>query len=221
MNSKSVKRLMKDLEIYENDKPDGIWLWPSENNIQELYAIVVGPKDTPYADGFFFFKINVKNTYPSESPQINHITTSLRKSVRLHPNLYGTGKVCLSILGTFSGPSWSPMYNLLTIFIQIQSLLDSEPWKHEPGYEKTSKPEYCNYIDYCTLLCGVVDMMGRKEEFPEFIYEKMREHYFKNKENYLARLEKFKNDPTIKNGFIFTDIKCEYNRLLKFFQDYS
>ncbi len=40
-------------------------------------------------------------------PQVQSLTTGGGK-VRFNPNLYDDGKVCLSLLGTWHGPSWDP-----------------------------------------------------------------------------------------------------------------
>jgi len=55
--------------------------------------------------------------------------------VRFNPNLYANGKVCLSTLGTWSGPSWSPALSLAAVLISIQSLMTESPYTNEPGYE--------------------------------------------------------------------------------------
>jgi len=60
---------------------------------------------------------------------------------RLNPNLYETGKVCLSLLGTWSGEAgenWNPQSsNILQVLISIQGLvLVEEPFYNEPGFEK-------------------------------------------------------------------------------------
>jgi hypothetical protein len=146
----------------------------------------------------------------------------LHNSIRIHPNIYGgEGKVCLSILGTFSGPSWSPMYNILTILIQIQSLMDDKPWKHEPGRERIEKcDQYINYINYCSLVF-VHDLLNRQTEFPEEIFTRMKEHFFNHRESFINRLQKFKDQKVIKNGFIFMDINCEYEKLIKFFHEFK
>ena len=40
---------------------------------------------------------------------------------------YASGKVCLSILGTWAGPSWSPTQSLGSVLLSIQSLLHATP----------------------------------------------------------------------------------------------
>ena len=63
-------------------------------------------------------------------------------SVRYNPNLYDCGKVCLSLLGTWSGSEsekWNPKTSTflqVLIAIQAQILID-EPYFNEPGYERT------------------------------------------------------------------------------------
>lgn len=46
-------------------------------------------------------------------------------------------QVCLSLLGTWSGPSWRPgKSTLLQVLISLQSLVFvAEPYYNEPGYE--------------------------------------------------------------------------------------
>lgn len=62
--------------------------------------------------------------------------------LRLNPNLYECGKVCLSLLGTWSGQTtemWNPNKStMLQVLVSIQGLiLNDKPFFNEPGYEKT------------------------------------------------------------------------------------
>ena len=61
--------------------------------------------------------------------------------LRLNPNLYESGKVCLSLLNTWTGKTnevWNPTSsNVLHILVSIQGLvLNAKPYFNEPGYEK-------------------------------------------------------------------------------------
>lgn len=58
--------------------------------------------------------------------------------MRFNPNLYANGKVCLSILGTWSGPGWTSVQTMLSTLISIQSLMNPTPYHNEPGYESVS-----------------------------------------------------------------------------------
>ena len=70
---------------------------------------------------------------------MNLVTTGKNK-IRFNPNLYNTGYVCLSLLGTWSGDNvenWSEKKNFLQILVSIQSIVMSEDvYFNEPGYEK-------------------------------------------------------------------------------------
>jgi ubiquitin-protein ligase len=74
--------------------------------------------------------------YPELPPKVSLLTTSHGR-VRFNPNLYANGKVCLSLLGTWSGPGWDAKHStLLQVFLSIQSLiLVDEPYFNEPGFE--------------------------------------------------------------------------------------
>jgi ubiquitin-conjugating enzyme E2 O len=67
--------------------------------------------------------------------------------LRLNPNLYDCGKVCLSLLGTWPGSScekWnSAQSTMLQVLISIQALVLNEmPYFNEPGCERyTNSPE--------------------------------------------------------------------------------
>ncbi len=106
-----------------------------ESKYNFLRACVFGPEDTPYECGAFLFDIFLPPDYPQSPPKFKLLTTGGGR-VRFNPNLYANGKVCLSLLGTWSGPSWTPASTLLQVLVSIQSLiLVSEPWFNEPGFE--------------------------------------------------------------------------------------
>lgn len=63
--------------------------------------------------------------------------------LRINPNLYNCGKVCLSLLGTWSGngcEKWNPAQStLLQVLVSIQALiLNENPYYNEPGYEASA-----------------------------------------------------------------------------------
>lgn len=104
-----------------------------------MQAIIFAPHDTPYDSGCFLFDIYCPPTYPSAPPKVNLQTTGAG-SVRFNPNLYNTGKVCLSLLGTWHGGSraeeWNEDSTLLQVFVSIQALIFIKyPYYNEPGFE--------------------------------------------------------------------------------------
>lgn len=158
-------RIMKDLIELSEDPIEGIYLSINESNIYKHHAMIIGPKNTPYQGGFYFFEINFKKTYPKNPPYVKFLTTN--GTVRFNPNLYQCGKVCLSILGTWSGPSWKPIMTLKSVLLSIASLMGEHPIQNEPSYEKCS-PEniksinYNLYIIYYNYKLAILDVIKGK-----------------------------------------------------------
>ena len=138
----------------------GIYCHFDDLNIMNVKALVIGPKDTPYEGGFYFFNINFTNNYPMQPPHVDFCT--LQDNVRFNPNLYNCGKVCLSILGTWNGPGWTSVMNLITILIDLQSLLNSNPIQNEPGYEKEVGERakvYSSIVGYYNVSVAMLKML--------------------------------------------------------------
>ncbi|GFS41136.1 ubiquitin-conjugating enzyme 25 [Actinidia rufa] len=100
-----------------------------------LRAVIVGPAGTPYHDGLFVFDVHFPPTYPDIPPMVYYYSGGLR----LNPNLYDCGKVCLSLLNTWSGNKnemWMPKTStMLQVLVSIQALiLNTNPFFNEPGY---------------------------------------------------------------------------------------
>lgn len=113
-----------------------ILLRVDEDRYDFLRAVIFGPEDTPYDSGAFVFDIYLPLDYPQVAPKFQLLTTGGGR-VRFNPNLYNSGKVCLSLLGTWSGPSWTPASTILQVLVSIQSLiLVCNPYFNEPGYER-------------------------------------------------------------------------------------
>jgi ubiquitin-protein ligase len=160
MSKKALKRILtKDMKEIENKKLEdlGIYIQFNEENILEANAMIVGPKDSLYAGGILFFKIKFPHNYPFSPPDVVYIS---RNKIRIHPNIYvssgtnGLGKICLSILGTWSGPKWTSIMDISTILLSIQSLLDTNPLSHEPGSiskKKDINNAYNDVIQYETI----------------------------------------------------------------------
>jgi len=75
-----------------------------------IRALICGASGTPYSNGCFIFDLFCEDTYPDNPPKMNLMTTG-GGTVRFGPNLYDSGYVCLSILGTWSGDSPSENWN--------------------------------------------------------------------------------------------------------------
>ncbi|KAF9879880.1 ubiquitin-conjugating enzyme [Colletotrichum karsti] len=154
-------------------------------DVRNVKALIIGPHDTPYEFGFFEFAIrfnkgflkrkkrrnpvaNQYPDYPRKSPNVNGITTNGGRC-RFNPNIYASGKVCLSILGTWRGErgeEWSAAQGLESILISIQSLMSGNPYENEPGFEdaneasdKKNQKDYVQKIRHESLRISVIQRM--------------------------------------------------------------
>ena len=71
------------------------------------FSFVVRAVAVPlWQGGCFEFDLLLPPDYPNRPPQVHFLTTGNGR-IRFNPNLYNNGKVCLSLLGTWSGPGWN------------------------------------------------------------------------------------------------------------------
>eukprot|EP00163_Fabomonas_tropica_P030757 TRINITY_DN7091_c0_g2_i2.p1 TRINITY_DN7091_c0_g2~~TRINITY_DN7091_c0_g2_i2.p1 ORF type:complete len:214 (+),score=17.25 TRINITY_DN7091_c0_g2_i2:211-852(+) len=165
-NPDAVRRVMAEIFDFHKAPIEGLFIKPHDKDVMTVEALIVGPMDTPYAGGFFHFRLRFPNDYPYSPPAVKLITTD-GNSVRFNPNLYASGKVCLSILGTWPGPSWKCTLSLVTVLLSIQSLMNDKPYHNEPGFESERNPgdveRYNNRIAHETLRVAVCQMVCRPE----------------------------------------------------------
>jgi len=151
LKEKMAKRLMKDITAATQDPTlatQGIWYVTDPASIRLGYALIRGVEKTPYSELLGLFRFEFPEDYPFAPPRVTWLTGD--GFTRFHPQLYREGKVCLSILGTWSGPGWASTLNLVSILQVLQTLFVENPLSNEPGYEKGSleDPKYRGYADF-------------------------------------------------------------------------
>ncbi|XAR56545.1 Ubiquitin--protein ligase [Bertholletia excelsa] len=134
-----AKKIQEEWRILERDLPDTIFVRVYESRMDLLRAVIVGAEGTPYHDGLFFFDVFFPPGYPNVPPHVYYHSGGLR----INPNLYNSGKVCLSLLNTWSGnknEKWIPgRSTMLQVLVSIQALiLNAKPYFNEPGYASMS-----------------------------------------------------------------------------------
>lgn len=133
-----LSTLKKELKVLSTALPDGIFVRTFEDRNDLFSCLIVGAEGTPYEQGLFIFDIKLPMHYPMEPPEVLYLSYA---SGKLNPNLYEDGKICLSLLGTWSGKGtevWSKdSSSLLQVFVSLQALiLNKTPYFNEAGYEK-------------------------------------------------------------------------------------
>lgn len=157
----------KDLPV---SNAGSIFLRVPEERLDLPRVLITGPQGTPYENGLFFFDFWAVD-YPHSPPRVRFLTTG-NGNVRFNPNLYQTGKVCLSLLGTWNGPGWVPgTSNLLQVLLSLQGLVlgTDQPFFNEPAYEmykgdsfhKRDSESYNMDIRRETLRWGILDPLQK------------------------------------------------------------
>jgi len=103
-------------------------------------ALIVGPPDTPYANGCFLAKLKFPHDYPFAPPKMTFL------SEMWHPNVYANGEVCISILHApgadplqyeADNERWTPSQSVEKILLSVMSMLA------EPNPESGANIECC------------------------------------------------------------------------------
>ena len=197
------KRIMADIKEFQNSdlNDKGIYISIPDDQINVIYSLIIGPPDTPYNNGFYFFSIKFPSDYPFSPPVVTFLTQDPEYKTRFHPNLYVKGKVCLSMLNTWDGPGWSAIQSLSSVLITIQSIMDAYPIRNEPSYEKLAcddplMNDYNRSIEYQNLNIAILYYVRKTrliESLSSFapIVEK---HFLRHYETNIDMLERFKRN---------------------------
>jgi hypothetical protein len=116
----------------------------------------------------------------------------------MNPNLYVDGKVCLSLLGTWSGPGWTPITKLIDVAQSIQALvLCKNPLYNEPGYDKYKENDkiitsYTNQMYILSSYFHIFKMLEQNtaDETFQQIYDLYRGYFDENKDKILEYTSK-------------------------------
>ena len=222
-NKKNLLRLVSEISSLKKNLPIN-WdtsciLRVDKKQTNMIKFVITGPKDTPYHNGIYEFHAYFPPTYPNDPPRVLLNTTDGGK-VRFNPNLYASGKVCLSLLGTWSGQQgekWNgDISTFLQVIISIQSLIMVEdPFFNEPGYEKSmhtanGKKRAFQYKDDIRMENLRVAILNQLKNPPEG-FEEFTINHFKQKKNEIIQVaESWKNE---------TDKKLRVDAFIKQFKE--
>jgi len=155
------KRLMTDISFLCT-YGSSVFIRSSEGDMSTIQFMISGPQGTPYQNGLFHFTLSMSTGFPTNPPEVKILNTD-RGRIRHNPNLYACGKVCLSILNTWTGGArWTAKTSLNDVIMGIQNyVLSEQPWANEPGHAENKKSckAYNHIIRLSTMIEGMYDML--------------------------------------------------------------
>uniref|UniRef100_H2YGY6 UBC core domain-containing protein n=1 Tax=Ciona savignyi TaxID=51511 RepID=H2YGY6_CIOSA len=114
-------RTMELQEMNEAVRTTNCSAGPVEDDMFVWEASIIGPENTPYANGIFKLTVTFPTDYPFKPPKVKFDTRVY------HPNITKEGDICLDILKG----QWSPALTLMKVLLSISSLL-SDPNPDDP-----------------------------------------------------------------------------------------
>mmetsp|Transcript_49303 Transcript_49303/g.106788 ORF Transcript_49303/g.106788 Transcript_49303/m.106788 type:complete len:320 (-) Transcript_49303:1149-2108(-) len=231
----AASRLMREERDIAAQTVPVVFAQPDEADVYHWQALILGPPATPYCLGLFHFDLKFPQDYPNNPPHVT-ITTTGGGHVRFNPNLYATGKVCLSILGTWraehSGEQWSAVQSVTSVLLSIQSLMHDKPFHNEPGFEKDDGSgdvaRYNDKILHETLRVSICDVMedtlenraGSSNGVTSLFAHTRRQLFLMHHERYLYEAQRMSETKEARNGSCFKTMpfECTSNGMQGAFQ---
>jgi ubiquitin-protein ligase len=218
----TTQRLLKDVrQILKNPLTDqGIYYIHDDSDMMKGYAMIVGPSDTPYFGGFYFFEFSYPVDYPHSPPKVKYCTNG--NGIRFNPNLYTCGKVCVSLLNTWTGDQWTSCQTISTVLLTLCTLLCKDPLLNEPGVDKKHRDmeNYTDIIEFSNLDIAVCDIVCKKKgvyiPFFDSFYPFIKEHFNNNYDKLIdftnkQSSDKFNNAKRLSTGFYGLNVLIDYN----------
>ena len=225
ISKETINRLLKDVKhIIKNPLTDnGIYYIHDDSDLLKGYALIIGPEDTPYYGGNYFFELKYPFDYPHTPPKVTYCTNG--DEVRFNPNLYKCGKVCISLLNTWRGEQWTSCQSISTVLLTLCTILCKDPLLNEPGVTQTHQDmkNYTDIIEYSNIKVAVCSIIQKKQgiyqHFFENFYPFIKENFLKSFDKILTFSEKknkeFVNKPVIITGFYSMRIKIDYEKVIE------
>lgn len=225
----TAKRIVNDIKDIKKSQEElaknGIYYEHDEENLLKGYAMIVGPTDTPYNYGYYFFTFNFPDNYPFNPPRL--IYESNDGETRFNPNLYVNGKVCISILNTWNGDQWTSCQSIRTILLTLITILNNNPLENEPGFTKLhyENNNYNLILTYKNLEYCIYEQLVNKKFKKEFeiFYSLIKTLYLTNKNEIMKLLynlkEKHNNEEIIKTQIFSLKCRIDFSKLITKFDN--
>lgn len=111
---KAIQRLGREKEQLDKSRVREFYAAPLEDNIFEWHFTLLGPADSPYAEGLYHGVLRFSNDYPFSPPDITFLTTSGRFEV---------GKSICSSVSSYHPELWQPRYDIALVLVALRAFM--------------------------------------------------------------------------------------------------
>ncbi len=223
ISKESIKRLIKDVKQINSEplNDQGIFYKHDEDDILKGYALIVGPEDTPYENGFYFFELIFPSDYPFSPPKLIYLTQD--GITRFNPNLYRSGKVCLSILNTWRGEQWTSCQTISSILLTLVTVFNNKPLLNEPGVTEAHGDceKYNKILTYKNYEIAIYNIINneRNQLFVDRFYDEVIDYFKCNlktiKKKIQALKKKYKTKMFVSTNIYNMKATIDYNKIYK------
>lgn len=144
-------RLQEERKSWRKDHPHGFVAKPvtlpdSTQDILNWEVVIPGKDGTLWEGARIPMTMQFTEDYPNKPPVCKFKLLSNGKPL-FHPNVYPSGKICLSLLD--ADKAWKPSLTIKHLLIGIQTLLD-DPNNSDPAQEEPYRAYKNDRKDYDT-----------------------------------------------------------------------
>lgn len=109
----TLRLLCREVSLLSADPPDGIKVFPNDEDVTDVQVTIEGPEGTPYAGGLFRMKLVLGKDFPAAPPKGFFLTKIF------HPNVGPSGEICVNVLKR----DWRAELGLRHVLLTIKCLL--------------------------------------------------------------------------------------------------
>ena len=202
---KSEKRLTNEFKNLQNNPLPNIKAFLIKDNIYKWLIELIGPDNTPYKGGIFYFALDFPDNYPFIPPN-----TPLFISKVIHPCIHYNGYLCPYTYDDVTNV-WSPTNKVANIIEKIYALFVNANF-----YNNCSKSFNISQFSMDSLFGFNYSYKGNLEEFTSkciervkdsIIKEEFKNYSFEGKKYYSNELKKLLGD------FFKENVKIHYTIL--------
>lgn len=233
ISKETTLRLLRDVREMMTCSEPGIYYKHSETDMLLGYALIMGPSDSLYSGGYYFFKFKYPPDYPHAPPVVEFLTND--GETRMHPNYYKSRKVCVSILNTWRGEQWSGCQTIKSVLLTLMSLLDDKPLLNEPGITKNN-PDYGTYhrivqfknYEFCMLFLlksfdvfkNTIADIEHHEQFYEHMCDEFRKNHAQHLERLTGLLNQYPHSEVLRTAHVYhISAVVNYAAVMRAFQE--